>query len=75
MEMPLILSVMHYGRKYMLKLLADSRVKSELRNGENDGSASCIMKKASTWAKRSLGTSMTQRVSILWFKMLEEICL
>lgn len=75
MEMSLIMSVMHLGRKHMMKLLADSRVESELRNGENDGPASCIMKRASTWARRSLGTSMIQTLSLPWFKMLEEVCL
>lgn len=54
--------IMHYGRKCMFKLPADSRVESGLRNGGKDGSASCIRKRASTWARTSSGRSMIQRV-------------
>lgn len=49
----------------MSKLLADSRVESELRNGGNDGSASCIMKRASAWARKSMGIPKTQTMPLL----------
>lgn len=49
----------------MSKLPADSRVESELRNGGNVGSASCIMKRASTWARKSMGIPMMQTIPLL----------
>lgn len=63
-EMSLVTSTMYHVRKHMLRPSADSRAESELRNGENDSSTSCIMKRASTWARRSLGTLVMQTPSV-----------
>lgn len=73
MEMPLVMSAIYYVRKYMLRPSADSTAECEPRTGGNDGSASCIMQRASPRARRSLGTSVMQMPSFPWFKALEEI--
>lgn len=70
-----IVSAMYYGTQYMLRLLAGSEVESNLRNVKNDGSALGITKWAPTWARRSLGKSIMQILSLLRFKILEEIFL
>lgn len=40
---------------------------------ENDGCALRIMRRASTWARRSLGKSVMQILSLPWFKILGKI--
>lgn len=63
-EMSLVMSTRYHVRKHMLRPAADSRAESELRNGENNSSTSCIMKRASTCARRSLGTLVMQMPSV-----------
>lgn len=72
-EMSLVMSTMYHVKKHMLRPSADSKVESELRNGEKDSSTSCIMKRASTWARRFFGHISDADAIGSWFKTLEDI--